>query len=77
MKPLCGHGGPEKAVALLNRSGGSFDTTVSFGDIGTSGTATVRDLWAHQDLGEHTDSFSANVPSHGGVMLKPLDTDGA
>jgi alpha-galactosidase len=76
MKPLCTHDGPEKAVALFNRSGGSADITVSFNDIGISGTATVRDLWAHQDLGEHTGSFTANVPSHGVVMLKIIETGG-
>ena len=76
MKPLCNRNGPEKAVALLNRSGGSANITVSFGDIGISGSATVRDLWAHQDLGESVDSFTANVPSHGVVMLKIVDSDG-
>ncbi len=76
MKPLCTRDGPEKAVALLNRSGGSADITVSFNDIGISGTATVRDLWAHQDLGEYNGSFSANVPSHGVVMVKIVETSG-
>jgi alpha-galactosidase len=70
MKPLCTRDGPEKAVALLNRGGGTATISVSFSDIGLSGTATVRDLWAHQDLGQSTDSFSADVPSHGVVMVK-------
>ncbi len=74
MKPLCTMDGPEKAVALLNRSGTSANISVSFDDIGISGAATVRDLWAHQDLGEHQGSFSANVPSHGVVMLKIVET---
>jgi alpha-galactosidase len=33
-------------------------------------TASVRDLWAHQDLGSAHGSVSADVPSHGVVMLK-------
>jgi alpha-galactosidase len=70
MKPLCTRDGPEKAVVLLNRGQSSSDVAVSFADIGISGSASVRDLWAHQDRGEHQDSFSANVPSHGVVMLK-------
>jgi alpha-galactosidase len=70
MKPLCSPTGPEKAVALLNRSGGTANITANFSDIGVSGTATVRDLWAHQDLGEFQNSFSADVPSHGVVVLK-------
>jgi len=76
MKPLCNHDGPEKAVALLNRSGGSANITVNFSDIGLSGRATVRDLWAHEDRGEHDGSFSAEVPSHGVVMLKIVALDG-
>ncbi len=76
MKPLCSHDGPEKAVVLLNRGGGSARISVSFSAIGVSGRATVRDLWAHQDLGEFTDSFAADVPSHGVVMVKIVDLDG-
>jgi len=70
MKPLCRRDGPEKAVALFNRGGGSANVSVSFGDIGISGSATVRDLWAHQDLGESQQSFSTDVPSHGVKVLK-------
>ena len=69
--------GAEKAVALLNRSGNSAEISVPFAVIGISGTATVRDLWAHEDLGEYVDSFSANVPSHGVVMVRIVTTDGA
>jgi hypothetical protein len=76
MKPLCNRNGPEKAVALLNRGGSTTNISVSFSDIGVTGTATVRDLWAHEDLGEHQDSFAADVPSHGVVMVKIVDTDG-
>jgi len=30
----------------------------------------VRDIWEHEDLGKKTGSFSANVPSHGAVVIK-------
>jgi len=70
MKPLCTLDGPDKAVILFNRSGRSAEISVAFSTIGISGSATVRDLWAHEDLGEHTGSFSAQVPSHGVVMLE-------
>jgi alpha-galactosidase len=76
MKPLCTREGPEKAVALFNRSGNTAQISVSFNDIGISGNATVRNLWTHMDLGESTNSFSADVPSHGVVMLKIVDLDG-
>jgi alpha-galactosidase len=76
MKPLCTVDGPEKAVILLNRSGGTAEISVSFSDIGITGTATIRDLWAHEDLGQHTGSFSAPVQSHSVVMLKVSATGG-
>lgn len=75
MKPLCSHDGPEKAVALLNRGSGSANITVDFSDLGASGSATVRDLWAHDDEGEFQESFSADVPAHGVVMLKIVDSE--
>lgn len=70
MKPLCTREGHEKAVALFNRSGNTAQISVSFSDIGISGTATVRNLWTHTDLGEFNGSYSTDVPSHGVVMLK-------
>ena len=76
MKPLCRKDGPEKAVALFNRGGGNANITVSFSDIDITGTATVRDLWAHEDKGVQDNSYSASVPSHGVVMLKIVASDG-
>jgi alpha-galactosidase len=76
MKPLCSRDGPEKAVALLNRSGSTATISVSFAAIGLAERATVRDLWAHQDRGEQQGSFSASVPSHGVVMLRITNAGG-
>jgi len=61
-----------RAVALFNRGGGSADITVQWSDIGLpAGAATARDLWAQQDLGSFSGSYTAqDVPSHGVVMLK-------
>lgn len=70
MKPLGSENGTEKAVLLFNRSGGSANISVSWSEIGISGSASVRDLWAHQDLGSYSGSFSATVPSHGVVMVR-------
>lgn len=75
MKPLCTLDGPEKAVVLLNRSGSSAEISVSLSNIGITGSATVRDLWAHEDLGVFQNEFSAEVPSHGVVMLKIVEVE--
>jgi alpha-galactosidase len=65
-------GSNTRAVALLNRNGGSASITVSFAQIGlSSGQASVRDLWQHADLGTFNGSYTATgVPSHGVVMLR-------
>jgi alpha-galactosidase len=60
-----------RAVALLNRSGKAATIAADWQDIGFPAklNAAVRDLWAHRDLGSKTGSFSAEVPSHGVVMV--------
>jgi alpha-galactosidase len=74
-KPLSGTN--TRAVALLNRnSTGTASITVQWSALGIpTGTATVRDLWSHTDLGTSTGSYTASsVPSHGVVMLKVTST---
>jgi alpha-galactosidase len=72
VKPLGSSNGSDKAVLLLNRGGGNANMTVNWADIGVSGSASVRDLWAHVDRGSYSSSYSANVPSHGVVMIKVM-----
>ncbi|HEV2434385.1 MAG TPA: NPCBM/NEW2 domain-containing protein [Verrucomicrobiae bacterium] len=75
-KPL-GYDFTTRAVALFNRSTNSsavitcYWTNLAF-QAGT--TATVRDLWAHQDLGRFTNSFTATVPAYGTMLLKIAGT---
>jgi alpha-galactosidase len=59
-----------QAVVLLNRTEQAQEMTVDLMDLGIKGSAFVRDLWLHQDLGLVTKSFSAKVASHGCVMVK-------
>jgi alpha-galactosidase len=58
------------AVGLFNRGASSSKVTARWTDIGVTGKARVHDLWAHADRGEVADEFSADVPSHGVVMIK-------
>jgi alpha-galactosidase len=60
-----------RAVALLNRSDKPATISADWQDIGYPAkvSANVRDLWAHQDLGAKSGSFSAEIPSHGVVMV--------
>ena len=59
-----------KAVGLFNRGENMMPVTACFRDIGVGETAAVRDLWEGKDLGVFTSSFTAQVRSHGVVMIK-------
>lgn len=65
------------AVTVFNQRPDSVNAYVRWADVGLgNGRATVRDLWAHTDLGVHDDTgaFDARlrtrVPGHGVVMLR-------
>jgi alpha-galactosidase len=60
-----------RAVVLLNRGSAPTKIAVSWTDIGYPGSlpASVRNLWTANDLGKQTGAYSADVPSHGAVML--------
>jgi alpha-galactosidase len=61
-----------RAVALLNRGKTESKISVTWSDIGYPdySPASVRDLWARKNLGKSTGSFSAQVASHGVVMVR-------
>ncbi len=58
------------AVGLFNRGETPATVTARWSDIGVSGSASVRDLWAHADHGTVSDQYSAEVPAHGVVLVK-------
>jgi hypothetical protein len=65
-------------VALFNLGRADKDITVNFSDLGLTGAGTVRDLWAHQDLGRFSSKFTAAlVPIHGVRLLKVTPQSGA
>jgi alpha-galactosidase len=59
-----------KAVGLFNRGESVMPVTAHFRDVGVGDTASVRDLWEKRDLGVFNSSFTAQVPTHGVVLLK-------
>ena len=60
-----------RAVVLLNRGESEQKIPVKWDEIGYPDhfSAVVRDLWQHKDLGKFTGEFSAQVASHGVVMV--------
>lgn len=64
-----------KAVAMFNLTSITSSMTMNWSNLGLqAGPATVRDLWAHSDLGMFTNSFTTTVPADGVVMLKVVGT---
>jgi alpha-galactosidase len=58
------------AVGLFNRGDSAATIAAAWSDLKLSGNHKVRDLWQRKDLGSMKDSFSAQVPSHGVVLVR-------
>lgn len=59
------------AIVLLNRAEVATEITASFRRAGLGAAkASVRDLWAHTDLGVFSDSYKTTVPAHGVAMIR-------
>lgn len=58
------------AVGLFNRGESQNPVTVIFSDVGVEGSARVRDLWNHNDLGTLEGHYTAEVPRHGVVLVR-------
>ncbi len=57
-------------VGLFNAGESTMPVTVKFSDLGLGASASVRDLWEHKDLGTFQNSYTAQVPRHGVVLIK-------
>lgn len=65
-------GDPVKSFPWEDKS--SEHITVKASDIGISGDFIARDLWRQSDLGTFENSYSADVPYHGVVLVKLTPT---
>ncbi|HXN96051.1 MAG TPA: hypothetical protein VN879_16215 [Candidatus Acidoferrales bacterium] len=53
-----------------NRSESATKMTLDFKSIGAPASAKLRDFLDHKDLGTVQNSYSAEVPTHGVVLVK-------
>jgi MYXO-CTERM domain-containing protein len=60
--------GGRKAVALFNRGTQDATVSVTFSQLGVTGTPPVRDLWHRQDATGMTSGISVNVPHEAALM---------
>jgi hypothetical protein len=44
--------------------------SVALADLGITGSANVRDLWTHKDLGAVTGEFNSVINSHGAGLYR-------
>jgi len=58
------------AVALFNRSEGMANVVARWEILGLKGKHKARDLWNHIDLGSVRDTYSAEVPAHGVILVR-------
>jgi alpha-galactosidase len=66
-KPLADGG---LAAGLFNRGDAGAKVTARWNDLGMKGSHKVRDLWKHADLGETAGDYTAEVPSHGVILIR-------
>lgn len=68
-KPLTWDG-TKTAVLLLNSDGSTQNLTLTLADVpGLTGPCDVRDIWEHNDLGNHAESITVTVDSHDAAFL--------
>lgn len=58
------------AVGLFNPGRRKATVTAKWSDLGLQGSQPVRDLWQQKDLKDADESFSAELPRHGAMLLK-------
>jgi hypothetical protein len=56
-------------VALFNMTDTATTVTADFADFGLSGKTAIRNVWTHQNIGDYTGSYSAQLPAHGSQLL--------
>ncbi|MFI1165480.1 hypothetical protein ACH4UM_18170 [Streptomyces sp. NPDC020801] len=62
------------AIALFNRSDGPEVRSLDLSALGIKGTAKVRDVWKHEDLGELS-TVTAELPAHGCLLGTVIPAD--
>lgn len=58
------------AVAMINLDDAAAEVSVSWEELGISGSHTVRDLWQRKEVGMREGELCARLPRHGALFLK-------
>jgi len=57
-------------VALFNLGDAEAKVSVAWNDLGLSGSASIRDLWQHRDLGKFDAGYDATLAPHACQLLR-------
>lgn len=63
----------DKAVGLFNLKDEEATLTLDWKLAGLDGAKIVRDIWRQKNVGIYKNSFSAQVPSHGVILVRLID----
>lgn len=63
-------------LALFNRGQDRIKITAPLAKLQLQGKWVVRDVWGQRDLGQFSNEYSIDVPSHGSVLLRLLARSG-
>lgn len=66
-KPLSNH---RWAIGMFNRSEEPLIVVAKWTDLGQRSAYYVHDVWANRNLGKQRQSWSAEIPPHGAVLLR-------
>jgi alpha-galactosidase len=64
-------------VALFNLTGGTATVSADWAEVGFTGSAAVRDLWSHTDLGSFSGRYRTSLPAHGAALLRVTPAAGS
>lgn len=56
-------------IALFNTSSSTHDVSFKWTDLEIQGSASVHDMWSHQDLGRMDKGFTASLSTHASRMI--------
>jgi hypothetical protein len=59
-----------KAVALFNLGDKPALASTNWSELKLKGPQRIRDLWRQKDLGKQAEGFSAEIPSHGCMLIR-------
>ena len=64
----------DAAVALFNGGSKNASLTLRFAalglGLGAQSRCSLRDLWAHEEVGQHVGEYTREVPAHGTAVLR-------